>query len=86
MPSLDRLRLRRLLSRKLKVLLPRKLRFRTYVLRQPWSYGDYYGLMKRISTADPAAMSASLLTDLFTSVCDANEYYRTAFSRHLPSN
>lgn len=86
MPLPDRLRLRRLLSRKLKVLLPRKLRFRTYVLRHPGSYGDYYGLIKRMSTADPAAMSASLLTDLLTSVCDANEYYRGAFSGHLPSN
>ena len=87
MPSLDRLRLRRLLSRKLKVLLPRKLRFRIYVLRhRRRSYGDYYGLIKRMSTAAPAAMSASLLTDLFASVCDANEYYRAAFSRCLPGN
>ena len=87
MPSLDRLGLRRSLSRKLKILLPRKLRFRIYVLRhRRRSYGDHYGLIKRMSTADPAATSASLLTDLFESVCKANEYYRTVFSRCLPGN
>lgn len=87
MPSLDRPRLRRILSRKLEILTPRKLRFRIYVLRhQRRSYGDYYGLIKRMSTGDPAAMSASLLRDLFASVCDANEYYREVFSRCLPSN
>ena len=87
MPPLDRLRLRRSLSRKIEVLRLRKLRFRIYVLRhRRRSYGDHYGLIKRMSTADAAAMSASLLTDLFASVCNANEYYRAAFSRCLPSN
>ena len=50
------------------------------------SYRDYYRLIERMSTADPAAMSASLLTELFETVCDANEYYRGAFSRCLPEN
>ena len=67
--------------------LDRKLRFRIYLRRHArHTYGDYYGLIKRMSTADPAAMSASLLTDLFASVNDANEYYRTAFSRCQPGN
>ena len=87
MPWLDRPHLRRMLSRKLNILLPRKLRFRVYVLRhRQRSYGNYYSLIKRMSTGDPAAMSASLLTDLFAAVCDANEYYREVFSRCLPSN
>ena len=84
---LDRVRIRRSLSRKLKVLLPRKLRFRIYLLRhRRRSYGDHYGLIKRMSTADPASTSKSLLADLFASVCDANEYYRAEFSRCLPGN
>ena len=67
--------------------LDRKLRFRTYLLRyRRRSYGDYYGLIERMSTANPAVMSASLLTELFASVYDANEYYRAAFSRCLPDN
>ena len=80
-------RLGRFLSRKLRILLPRKLRFRIYVLRhRPPSYGDYYALIKQMSTASPSAMSASLLTHVFASVSDTNEYYRAVFSRCLPSN
>ena len=87
MLRLDRLRLRPVLSRTLKALLPRKLRFRIYVLRHGrYSYCDYYRLIERMSTADPAATSASLLADLFASVSDANAYYRAVFSRCLPAN
>ncbi len=87
MPPLDDGRLRRLLSRRLKFLLPRRLRFRIYVLRhRPRSYGDHYGLIKRMSAADPAALSASLLADLFASVSEANEHYRAGFASCLPSN
>ena len=67
--------------------LDRKLRFRIYVRRHArHAYRDYYGLIKRMSADDPADTSASLLADLFASVCDANEYYRAVFDRCQPSN